>query len=153
MMPLKFIMSFFAAFALFICLAGCASDVSNFTLPPGDTERGQAAFLKFRCYDCHRVHGVDLPAAEEPEQVMVELGGEVKRLRDYGDLVTAIVNPSHRLAKGYDASLVTLNGKSRMTVYNDVMTVTQLIDIVAFLQSHYELRPYEPTPYPDYYGP
>ena len=40
-----------------------------------------------------------------------------------------------------------------MTVYNDVMTVSQLIDIVTFLQSHYELRPYEPTPYPDYYVP
>jgi hypothetical protein len=40
-----------------------------------------------------------------------------------------------------------------MTVYNDVMTVSQLIDIVAFLQAHYELRPYEPTPYPDYYVP
>jgi hypothetical protein len=136
-----------------ICLAGCASDNNEFTLPPGDAERGQAAFLKFRCYDCHRVHGVDLPPGEEPDQVMVELGGEVDTLGKYGDLVTAIVNPSHRLAKGYDASLVANEGKSRMTVYNDVMTVSQLVDIVAFLQAHYELRPYEPTPYPDYYGP
>jgi L-cysteine S-thiosulfotransferase len=143
----------FANLSLIICLAGCASDANEFTLPPGDAERGQAAFLKFRCYDCHRVHSVDLPPGEEPDQVMVELGGEVERLRKYGDLVTAIVNPSHRLAKGYDASLVANDGKSRMTVYNDVMTVSQLVDIVAFLQSHYELRPYEPTPYPDYYGP
>ena len=84
---------------------------------------------------------------------MVELGGEVERLREYSDLVTAIINPSHRLAKGYDASLVANEGKSRMTVYNDVMTVSQLIDIVTFLQSHYQLRPYEPSPSPDYYGP
>jgi hypothetical protein len=40
-----------------------------------------------------------------------------------------------------------------MTVYNDVMTVSQLADIVAFLQAHYELQPYEPTSYPDFYGP
>jgi hypothetical protein len=145
------VMRFFAS--LMICLAGCASDDNNFTLPPGDAERGQAAFLKFRCYDCHRVHGVDLPPGEEPDQVIVELGGEVKRLRKYGDLVTAIVNPSHRLAKGYDPSLVASEGKSRMTVYNDVMTVSQLVDIVAFLQAQYELQPYEPTPYPNYYGP
>jgi hypothetical protein len=138
---------------LVVCLAGCGSDGNEFTLPPGDAERGQAAFIKFRCYDCHRVHGVDLPPGEEPGQVVVELGGEVERLRDYGDLVTAIVNPSHRLAKGYAESTVADEGKSRMTVYNDVMTVSQLIDIVAFLQAHYELRPYEPTPYPDYYSP
>jgi hypothetical protein len=147
------VMRFFASLSLIICVGGCAPDVNQFTLPPGDAERGQAAFLKFRCYDCHRVHGVDLPPGEEPDQVMVELGGEVERLRNYGDLVTAIVNPSHRLAKGYDPSLVANEGKSRMTVYNDVMTVSQLADIVAFLQAHYELQPYEPTPYPDYYGP
>src|SRR5688572_6867355 len=84
---------FFAKLSLIICLSGCASDNNEFTLPPGDAERGQNAFLKFRCYDCHRVQDVDLPPGEEPDQVMVELGGEVKRLRSYGDLVTAIVNP------------------------------------------------------------
>jgi mono/diheme cytochrome c family protein len=146
-------MRFFASLSLTICLAGCAPDDNQFTLPPGDAERGQAAFLNFRCYDCHRVHGVDLPPGEEPDQVIVELGGEVERPRNYADLVTAVVNPSHRLAKGYDPSLVANEGKSRMTIYNDVMTVSQLADIVAFLQAHYELQPYEPTPYPDYYGP
>jgi hypothetical protein len=85
--------------------------------------------------------------------VTVQLGGEVKRRKDYGNLVTAIINPSHRLAMGYDASMVANEGKSRMTVDNDVMTVSQLVDIVAFLQSYYELQPYEPTPYRDYYLP
>jgi hypothetical protein len=99
------------------------------------------------------VNGVELPAGEESNQVVVELGGEVDRVRKYGDLVTAIVNPSHRLAQGYTPDLVAHDGKSRMTVYNDVMTVSQLVDIVTFLQAHYKLRPYEPTPYPNYYGP
>jgi hypothetical protein len=134
-------------------VAGCAPDGTEFKLPPGDAERGRAAFITFRCFDCHLVNGVDLPPGEEPGQVMVRLGGEVDRLRDFGDLVTAIVNPSHHLAKGYAPSFVVEDGKSRMTVYNDVMTVSQRIDIVTFLQSHYKLQPYEPTPYPDYYGP
>jgi hypothetical protein len=142
-----------AMLGLIICLTGCASEDAQFTLPQGDAERGQEAFVKFRCFDCHLVHGINLPPGEEPNQVMVELGGKVDRLRGYGDLVTAIINPSHRLAKGYSESMVANDGKSRMTVYNDVMTVSQLIDIVAFLQSHYELRPYETTSYPDYYGP
>jgi hypothetical protein len=132
------------------CLYGCAPKNEGFTLPAGDAEQGQAAFVKFRCFDCHEVHGVDLPPAEEPNQVIVKLGGEVSREKSYEDLVTGIINPSHRLAAGYDETNVSLDGKSRMTVYNDVMTVRQLIDLVTFLQEHYELRPYEPTTYPDY---
>jgi hypothetical protein len=131
-------------------VAGCASNEEGFTLPVGNAEQGRAAFVKFRCFDCHQVQGVDLPPSEEPNQVIVKLGGEVSREKSYADLVTSIINPSHRLASGYDASLVSQDGKSRMTVYNDVMTVTELIDIVTFLQEHYELRPYEPTPYPEY---
>ena len=134
-------------------LVGCSSGYEGFTLPPGNAARGQADFVAFRCYDCHRVAGVDLPASEEPNQVLVELGGKVSRMRHYDDLVTAIINPSHRLAQGYTPSLVAQDGKSRMTVYNDVMTVSQLIDIVTFLQGHYELQTPEPTPYPVYYGP
>jgi hypothetical protein len=131
-------------------LAGCASQDGGFTLPAGDAERGQTAFVKFRCFDCHHVEGVTLPPGEEPNQVIVKLGGEVTRKKTYADLVTGIINPSHRLASGYDPSLVAKDGKSRMTVYNDVMTVAELIDIVTFLQEHYELRPYEPTTYPKY---
>src|SRR4249919_1202335 len=126
---------FVATLCLIACLAGCAKhDDTGYTLPPGNAERGQAAFIAFRCYDCHRIDGVELPLGEEPDQAVVELGGDRNRIKTYGDLVTAIVNPSHNLAKGYTPSLVTQDGKSRMTVYNDVMTVSQLIDIVAFLQ-------------------
>jgi len=142
-----------ATMGLGALLVGCASKYEGFTLPPGDATRGQETFVTFRCYDCHRVAGVELPAGEERDQVIVELGGEVDRVRTYDDLVTAIINPSHRLAQGYTPDLVAQEGKSRMTNYNDVMTVTQLTDLVTFLQGHYELRIPEPTAYPKYYGP
>jgi sulfur-oxidizing protein SoxX len=133
---------------LIACLAGCAKqDDMGYTLPPGNAERGQAAFITFRCFDCHRVQGVELPLAEQSDQAVVELGGNANRAKTYGELVTGIINPSHNLAKGYTPSLVAQEGKSRMTVYNDVMTVSQLIDIVAFLQAHYELQPHTPTTY------
>jgi hypothetical protein len=45
------------------------------------------------------------------------------------------------LARDYPEEEVALDGRSRMTVYNDVMTVQQLIDLVAFLQSHYQVVP------------
>jgi hypothetical protein len=129
---------------------GCASRDGGYTLPAGNAERGKEAFVRFRCFDCHGVEGVNLPPGEEPNQVIVKLGGEVTREKTYADLVTGIVNPSHRLATGYDPTLVARDGKSRMTVYNDVMTVTELIDLVTFLQERYELRPHEPTVYPEY---
>ena len=36
-------------------------------------------------------------------------------------------------------------GEFLMRVYNDVMTIIQLIDVVTFLQSYYTLGPYERT--------
>ena len=137
---------------LLSAVVGCGTDRNAFTLPAGDAERGAADFVRFRCYDCHRVQGVELPPGEEPNQVVVELG-VVDRPRDYGEIVTAIINPSHRLATGYTTDLVSRDGKSRMPVYNEVMTVSQLSDLVAFLQAHCDVRPHEVTSYPDYYGP
>ena len=52
--------------------AGCGGgpkSAKGFTLPDGDAERGKDAFLSFHCYDCHSVSGVELPEAEEPDQV------------------------------------------------------------------------------------
>ena len=59
-------------------------------------------------------------------------------------------NPSHKIAPGYEPARVQIDGSSKMANYNDVMTVTELIDLVAFLQSKYTLREYEPTDYPLY---
>jgi hypothetical protein len=53
--------------------------------------------------------------------------------------VTAIINPSHKLAKGYPFAEVSNGGKSKMPVYNGFMTVQELIDIVMFLQPHYDV--------------
>ena len=144
------------ALAILTSSSGCGpgpKSARGFTLPDGTVERGKEAFLSFRCYDCHSVSGVELPAASEPDQDVVSLGGEVPRIKTYGELVTSIINPSHRLARGYAESAVAVEGESKMKNYNDVMTVSQLIDLVAFLQSHYELEPYDPTMYPHYYGP
>ena len=80
----------------------------------------------------------------------IALGGEVERIDTYGELVTSIINPSHRLAKGYPIDAVSVDGKSKMRNYNDVMTVTQLNDLVMFLQSKYKLHEYELTDYPMY---
>ena len=68
-------------------------------------------------------------------------------MRSYGQLVTAVIHPSHDIAKGYDeAEVVSASGESLMSNFNETMTVQQLIDLVAFLQSTYieYQRDYDP---------
>ncbi len=136
-------------------LAGCGTDPKSsmgFTLPDGNAKQGETLFTSFQCYECHTVAGVTVPESQSPDQTIVRLGGEVSRIKTYGELVTSIINPSHRLPNRYHAEQVTTDeGASQMTNYNDVMTVTELIDLVAFLQSQYTLSEYEPTVYPPYY--
>ena len=131
--------------------SGCATPPKSgkgFTLPEGDAQQGKENYVDLQCNACHTINGIDQIAAagQEPE-LSIALGGEVTRIETYGELVTSIINPSHRLAKGYPVDAVSVDGKSRMKNYNDAMTVTQLTDLVAFLQSKYKLAEYELTEY------
>ena len=72
-------------------------------------------------------------------QIYVQLGGQVTKVKTYDDLVTSIINPSHKLSRGPDPRHVTEDGKSKMPRYNDVMTVQQLIDITTYLSSKYSV--------------
>ena len=84
------------------------------------------------CDTCHSVSGrPELREGVDPE-MNVMLGGETTRIATYGELVTSIINPSHKLARGLPQEQVSDNGVSKMTNYNDALTVTQLIDLVAF---------------------
>ncbi len=131
-------------------LAACMPSPESprgFRLPDGDPQAGEATFVRLNCHGCHQVVGVEFPEFDYmgPPLVDVVLGGETTRVRTYGELVTSIINPSHRLIQGYpEEQVATEDGESLMANYNDWMTVAQLIDLVAFLQSHYEVVP------PDY---
>lgn len=138
---------------LTLMIAGCGNNPKSsygFTLPEGDVDRGKTAFVELKCTDCHSVSGVDFNIEPPGERLSVTLGGKVSRIQTYGELVTSIINPSHELPASYTAAEVSADGQSKMRVYNDVLTVSQLIDLVAFLQSRYELEPIEPTHYPPY---
>lgn len=140
------------AIVLCVMLAGCTPQPTSgrgFTLPTGDSAAGKTVFTRHNCQRCHTIAGV--ARSEEDQEMDVSLGGEVSRISTYGELVTSVINPSHRLARGLPEEDVADDGESRMQNYNDVLTVSELIDLVAFLQSKYSLRPYEQTPYPLYY--
>ena len=123
-------------------LSGCDRDPMSekgFRLPDGDPIAGREAFLYMQCNQCHTIEGETLPVVADSEPPYVELGGPVTRVKTYGELVTAIINPSHKLADGYREEVVSQDGQSNMYVYNGFMTVQELIDIVMFLQPHYDL--------------
>lgn len=112
-------------------------------LPVGDAARGEALFASVGCVSCHAVGDAEFEEGAEAGGVRVRLGSETGRRMSYSQLVTSVVNPSHRLAPQYFSENITKDGESLMVNYNDRLTVTQLTDLVAYLQTHYEdvLRP------------
>lgn len=110
----------------------------GFRLPDGDPVAGREAFLYMHCNQCHTIEGVELPTIPGYEPY-VELGGAVTKVKTYGELVTSIINPSHKLAARYPRDEVAEDGESKMYVYNSYMTVQELTDIVMYLQPHYDV--------------
>lgn len=126
-----------------VTLSACDQDArmssKGFRLPDGDAQAGREVFLYMQCHQCHAIEGEQLPTIPGQEPPYVELGGKVTRVKTYGELITAIINPSHKLARGYAQDVVAEDGESKMYVYNQHMTVQELIDIVMFLQPHYDV--------------
>ncbi len=122
----------------------------GFTLPDGDVVAGQQKFVAYRCMDCHEIAELKALRTDIDPIMTVPLGGKTTRIATYGQLVTSIINPSHKISQKYLAIPVEENGRSKMRNYNDLMTVEDLIDIVAFLQDQYELKTYPRTHYIPY---
>ena len=141
--------SVFSVLLLLPLLSGCRTypdEVRSFRFPilSGDIERGQEAFLRLECNQCHVVSGVDLPVFSGPRPVTVELGGELYFAKTYGDLATSIINPDHVISEKYLDQLpreVRRHTSSSPMYLKEDMKVTELIDIVASLNSRYSLLP------------
>ena len=141
-----------AAACCAIFLQGCASEFgAGFHLPPGDAARGREAFVTLQCQSCHFVAN-EGPPLSGPAAGGVGLGGDTARVRTYGDLVTSIVNPSHEVAREYIADERGGDRSSPMAAafLNDVVTVQQLVDLVAFLQGAYNVVPPPIRAYDEY---
>jgi len=106
-------------------------------LPKGDPDSGREAFIKLKCYVCHRVTNegaMPLPIAEKPGPALSQPG----YTRTRSQLAVAIVSPSHDIRRGFEEKEM-LSQTSRMGDFSDTMTVRQLVDIVGYLLSQQEL--------------
>jgi len=106
----------------------------KFSWPPGDAAAGRDVFVKLECYTCHEVKGEQFPRPDsgpEPGKVGPELSF-MAPLHPLEYFAEAIINPSAAIeeAKGYRAP----DGKSKMPSYNDLVTVQEVIDLVAYLK-------------------
>ena len=101
----------------------------KFTWPKGDPVKGREVFVKLECYSCHEVQGEKFPAPNGdigPELSMMGPRHEVEYFAE------AIINPKAVIqkGKGYEA----VDGSSKMPSYNDLATVQEVIDLVAYLK-------------------
>jgi len=126
-------------------LTGCASSsLFGFPVDQGDIAAGRQAFIDHRCHQCHNIADERLPALAGADRPILELGGPTTMVRSYADLTTSVINPNHAISERYrDQQLLLkteLTLESPMPMPNmDTMSVRQLIDIVAFLDSRYQL--------------
>lgn len=142
-----------------LLLAACGDKQEKmgkgFLLPAGDAGRGKQAFAELECIRCHDVVGAGLAKPFEKSAVHFNLGGEVRKVKTYGELVTAITQPQHVISADH---LATLEKEQRdgavspMPEFNNAMTVRQLSDIVTFLHGHYSQVVPEELENPYYYG-
>jgi len=125
------------------CLTACDEQnrpVRGFVLPPGDSGAGKQVFIDHGCYQCHTLPQEDLPARVSNPPITLEIGGKVFRVRNYGELLDAVVNPNHIISPQYRMALDSeerKNLKSPMPDFNEELTVAELIDLVTFLHDQY----------------
>ena len=128
-----------AALAGIALLTGCTSFPIRSTaidLPEGDAERGKVAFQQLQCYVCHPVSGYSRrfpePSAQPPTLVVLGTEDHAPTRRE---LIDSILNPSHKIYPGPVPQLEKSGNLSRMGDFSETMTVRQLLDVAAFLQS------------------
>lgn len=141
--------------AALVLMTACSEEnapVKGFVLPQGDVEQGLAVFTDYKCYRCHTVVNHEFPELDFEPPFVLNLGGEVYRVSDYGELLTAVVNPSHiisprylNMQKGAGRDVV----ESTMPDFSEDMTVAEMVDLVEFLHAQYSKM--EPQYYRGYY--
>ena len=131
-------------FALSAC-TGEGTPVKGFVLPQGDIARGKQVFVDFNCHGCHTIPEMEFPETDFESPFMLEIGGKVYRVKNYGELMTSIVNPDHVISPKYLAKFekpVRAAVISPMPYHSETMTIAELIDLVEFLHAQYtKLQP------------
>ena len=102
----------------------------KFAFPDGDSKAGKTVFLNMKCYSCH---AIEIPGEKLPPS---RSGGAGPALTGYSALPREYLAESiikfHPVvaAPGYTVK----EGRAAMGEYNHLLSVQELIDLVAFLK-------------------
>lgn len=105
----------------------------KFALPPGDAAAGRQVFVAMECFACHEARGEDFPHDSKTPR------GAGPALTGMGShhpatyFAESILSPNRVIIVG--AGYTGTDGLSTMPSYAETMTVKQLVDVVAYLQS------------------
>jgi len=104
----------------------------KFALPGGDPVKGRQVFVDLECYKCHAIPGENFPAsggdAKNVGPELTGMGGQ--HPAEY--FAESILAPNAVILDG--PGYTGPDGKSVMPSYADSLSVTQLVDLVAFLK-------------------
>ncbi len=99
-----------------------------FAPPAGDGRRGREVFIRLGCYACHRIKGETLPPSSGPGPDLTGVG----RHHPAGYLLESILNPNAVVVQG--PGYTGLDGTSIMPDFRAQLSVSDLIDLVAYLK-------------------
>jgi hypothetical protein len=125
-----------------------APQSGGYRFPGGDPISGRESFIGLNCVQCHSINKVELPDPKGNRRLELTLANEIRFVKNYEDLITAITNPKHVVTEQYRAILTKAEVQGSIEplmpdLTND-MSARQLMDIVAFLDEVYR------TALPDY---
>jgi len=118
----------------------------RFTVPEGNPKAGREVFVQLECYKCHDVKGEHFPHAPKgPDTAGPELTGMGSHHPpEY--FAESILNPNAVIVTG--PGYTGPDGLSIMPDYRESLTVSALIDLVAYLKSLGGEHGHAPSPKP-----
>lgn len=97
--------------------------------PAGDATRGREVFARLACFACHKIAGEKFPPSSGLGPDLTGAGGH----HPAGYLLESIINPNAVVVEG--RGYTDPDGKSIMPDYSARLSVSELIDLVAYLKS------------------
>ena len=105
----------------------------KFALPQGDAAKGRELFVQLECYMCHGVRGERFPSSGGDSK---NVGPDLTGMGDHHPaeyFAESVLAPNAVILAG--PGFVGADGRSIMPSYADALSVTQLVDLVAYLKS------------------
>jgi hypothetical protein len=103
----------------------------KFAMPPGDAARGRALFGDLECYKCHEIKTEKFPAPADGKYTGPELTG-MGRIHPAEYIAESILFPNAVIVD--EPGNTGPDGLSVMPSYADALSLTQWLDLVAFLK-------------------